>query len=723
MREWQELHLQLTRSARELGLRTNQIPAGYAELHQGILTGFLGSIGTLNERREYDGPRGIHFVIARGTPLAARAPKWVVAASLLETTRLYARMVAAVEPAWIERAAAHLVKRNYSEPHWVERRGIVGAFETVTLYGLQLANRRRVDYGRIVPEAARDIFIRAVLIEPEDGPPRAIPGASFLAANRAVRAELERLEAKIRRRDILASEEQQVEFYRERIPPEVNSLANFTRWWRQAQQREPQRLHMSREDLMLRAPKEIDARRFPDTLRVEGNALALRYRFEPGAADDGLTLLVPDVLLETLEADRLAWLVPGWRQEKLIALLRELPKSLRKQLVPVPEHARQALEELAPLQSEDLEALPGLHKALAAWITRRTATALSAADLAQLPLPPHLRLNVRVLDAQDGILAEGRDLAALKRALSLRAPAASAAASARSPHRQWDFGEVPETRSVERNGLNLLIYPTLRDLGQAVALAEARDAPSARALLRAAVTRLALLALAPQVRFWSKRLAAERELMLASASLGVQRPVAELVVERIFAECFTPQDAPLPRTSEAFEQTLQRGRAQLEPVAQRIIGILRTVCTEAHQLRGALTGLRTSARAAAADIDAQLALLLPPSFITATPTAWFAHLPRYLKAAARRAGRLPADARRDAQFAARIAPFTAAWRELRAAQPEAAQRPQLELLRWMIEELRVSLFAQELRTAVAVSERRLGEQLERARVEARAQPG
>ena len=724
MREWQDLHLQLSRNARELRLRANQIPAGYAELHQGILTGFLGSIGTLNERREYDGPRGIRFVIARGTPLATRPPKWIVAASLLETTRLYGRMVAAVEPAWIERAAAHLLKRSYSEPHWVERRGIVGAFETVTLYGLQLANRRRVDYGRIAPQEARDIFIREALLDPEDGPPRTLADAPFLAANRAVRAELERLEAKIRRRDIVAAEEQQVEFYRERIPPEVNSMATFTRWWRHAQRREPHRLTMTRETLMLRAPEEIDARRFPDALRVGGNLLTLLYRFEPGEADDGLTLLVPDVLLESLDADRLAWLVPGWRLEKLITVMRELPKSQRKQLVPVPEHARAALEELAPLQTDDIDALPGFHTALAAWIARRTDVAPSAADLAQLPLPPHLRLNIRVVDAHDTVLAEGRDLAVLKRTLRERVPQSAATnASAVSTHRQWDFGEVPHTRTVERNGLTLRVYPTLRDLGQAVALAEARDAPSAYALLRGAVTRLALLGLGQQARFWSQRLAAERELLLSSAALGLTRPLAELAVQRIFADCFAPPEAPLPRTRETFEQTLQRGRAQLEPVGERVIGTLRTVCIEVRQLRGLLSGLRTSARAAAADIEAQLAQLLPPQFITATPDPWFGHLPRYLKAAGRRAARLPADVRRDAQLSARIAPFVAAWRALREEQPEDAERPQLEQLRWMIEELRVSLFAQELRTAVPVSERRLTEQLERARAEARAQPG
>jgi ATP-dependent helicase HrpA len=333
-------------------------------------------------------------------------------------------------------------------------------------------------------------------------------------------------------------------------------------------------------------------------------------------------------------------------------------------------------------------------------------------------------LNIRVVDADDVVLAEGRDIVALKRALRAReSRPALGATGAQSAHRQWDFSEVPETRVIERNGLQLVIYPTLRDPGQAVAPAEARDAAEARALLRGAVTRLALLALGQQARFWVKRLAEERELILASAALGLAGPLADLAVQRIFADCFAPPDEPLPRTREAFEQTLQRGRAQLEANGERIIALLRAVCTEARQLRAALGRLRTSAREAAADLDAQLEQLLSPQFITVTPDPWFGHLPRYLKAAMRRVARLPADAHRDAQLTARIVPFVNAWRELRAAQFEGAQRPQLERLRWMIEELRVSLFAQELRTAVPVSERRLLEQLEQARAEARAQPG
>ena len=458
MREWQDLHAQLARSVRELDLRPNQLPAAYAELHQAILTGFLGSIGMLDERREYEGPRGLRFVIAPGTPLAAKPPKWVVAGSLIETTRLYARMVAAVDPVWIERAARHLLKHSYSEPHWVPRRGIVGALESTSLYGLTLASQRRIDYGRVAPKEAREIFIREVLIDPEEGAPREAVRGAFLEANRELRRQVERLEAKVRRRDILAGEQRQVEFYAVRIPERISSVSVFERWRAQAERREPNVLRMSRADLMLRDAAEVEESRFPDELEVGANRLALRYRFEPAQPDDGITLIVPDVLLDTLDADRLAWLVPGWRLEKIIAVLRELPKSLRKPLVPVPEHARQALEELA---AGGEGTLPGFYAALAQWVSRRTGTPVSASELAALPLPDHLRMNIQLVDAHDKVVAQGRDVAALRRKMRTTRAAADPLPATDTLHRQWDFGELPETRQVERNGLRLIVFPTL----------------------------------------------------------------------------------------------------------------------------------------------------------------------------------------------------------------------------------------------------------------------
>lgn len=723
MREWQDLHQQLNRSARELDLRPSHQPANYAQLHQAILTGFLGSVGKLDQRREYDGARGVRFVIAPGTPLAARPPQWVVAGSLIETTRLYARMVASINPAWIERAGAHLVKRTHSEPHWVRERGFVAAYESVSLYGLSLASRRRVNYGPIAPREARAIFIHEALLAGDaQEPGRAAVQAPFLADNRALRRHIEGLETKIRRRDILAGEERQAEFYAARIPERISSIADFEQWRAQAEGRDPRLLHMAPADLMLREVPEIDERRFPDWLEVGANRLPLRYRFEPGDADDGVSLLVPDLLLETLQSDRIAWLVPGWRLEKIIAVLRELPKAQRKLLVPVPEHARQALAELTASVSTEAQAAapPGFYAGLAAWISARIGATVTAPELAALALPDWLRMNIRVVDAEGRVCAEGRDLAALQRNF----PGSAASARNRGEegallHRQWDFGDLPLSEQIERNGLLLTVYPAIADRRSAVARVAARGPATAEALSRGGIARLALLALPQQARYWRQRISQDRELVLNSRGLELTQPLAEAVTLRIFLDCFAAAQAPLPRSREKFQRRLHEGRDRLEETGLRDSDLIRSILREWRAARGALDASRSVASVAAvSDIELQLAQLLPPDFIESTPDPWMAHLPRYLKAIARRLGRL-AEGRRDEELAARVRPFTAAIRGLQAESSGATARPELQRLRWMIEEFRVSLFAQDLGTVTRVSEQRLGEQLERARNEAR----
>ena len=721
MREWQDLHHQLTRSVRELDLRPHHAPASYADLHQAILTGFLGSLGTLNQRREYDGPRGMRFVIAPGSPLAVKPPKWLVAGSLIETTRLYARMVASINPAWIERAGAHLIRRTYSEPHWVASRGYVAAYESVSLYGLSLASRRRVNYSPVAPKEARRIFIREALIGPAGDAGEGLVRGEFAEANRSLRARIERLEAKIRRRDILTGEEGEVEFYAARIPERISSVGDFEHWRAQAERREPRLLHMSPADLMARAAGEVDDISFPDALEVGGNMLPLRYRFEPAEADDGVTLVVPDLLLDALEADRLAWLVPGWRLEKIIAVLRELPKAQRKLLVPVPEHARQALEALTAraisLEDAGAAALPGFYAGLAAWVSERIGATVPPADLAALPLPDWLRMNIRVVDAQDRVLAEGRELGALKRKVLGTDVRSRVAEESALLHRQWDFGELPVSRRIARNGLRLTVYPALEDRRGAIALVEARGPAGAEALSRRGVARLALLALPQQARYWHKRVAEDRELVLQSRGLELAQPLADAVGERLFLDCFAAVDAPLPRSREAFAQRLDEGRARLEETGGRLIEIVRSVLKEWRAVRTAIgAAANPASRAALADVDVQLAALLPPDFIESTPHPWLGHLPRYLKAIVRRLGRLPAEARRDAELAALVRPFVAAVRDLQARSPMGAERSEVRQLRWMIEEFRVSLYAQDLRAVMRVSEQRLAEQLLKAEV-------
>jgi ATP-dependent RNA helicase HrpA len=759
MREWQDLHGQLVQSLAELKLRANQVTASYTDLHQAVLTGFLGSIGELDEKREYNGPRGVRFVIAPGTPLAAKPPRWIVAGSIVETTRLYARMVAAVDPGWIEAAGSHLLKRSYSEPQWVHTRGFVSAYESVALYGLTLAARRRVNYGAIAPREARDIFIREALVgttstagglaaESDDWRSdgrrrRVVRGAGgpkieggFLEANRRLQAQIEALEAKIRRRDVLVDEETQVEFYTARIPERVNSIAAFNHWRVQAERDNARLLYMSRTDLMRREVPEAGPELFPDDLQIGSNALPLLYEFEPAEAADGVTLVVPEPLLDVVNGEQIAWLVPGLRLEKVIAIFRALPKAQRKLLVPVPDFAKAALDDLAR-DVDRLGRLPGFHEWLAQWVTQHVGAPVTAANLAALALPDHLRMNLRVLDADDRVLAEGRDLLAVKRKVfgvaggvgdlpAVTGPAAGGAggvvearagAAAGAPlHKQWDFGDLPESREVERNRLKLVVYPALQDRGAGVALIEARNAQSAEAISRGGLVRLAMLALPQQAKYVSKRMADDRDLVLLSRGLPFQQPLTDAMTQRAFRECFFPADVPLPRDAQSFERRLDERRAQLSEVADRLATTVISILKEWRNARAALDALRGGSFAAAvSDINTQLETLLAPDFIESTEQPWLDYLPRYLKAITRRAERMRSNERRDAELAAKVKPFSTGLRALLAEPAANGTRPEVDQLRWMIEEFRVSLFAQELKTMLRVSEKRLAEQLTLAR--------
>ncbi len=707
MREWQELHRQLGDIVEELKLPVNAATAEYADLHQAILTGFLGGIGVLDERREYEGARGTRCVIAPGTPLASKPPKWVVAAHLMETTRLYARMVAAVEPHWIESAGQHLVKRAYSEPHWVEDRGFVAAFESTSLYGLTLAARRRVNYGNVAPREAQEIFVREALIEG-----RSKIRAPFLAANKVLRSDVERLEAKIRRRDILVDEQALCDFYRSRLPEEVNSVAAFERWLKDHRQGDALRMTLS--DLTRRPVDDIAASDYPDVFDIGGNTLKLEYRFEPAMPDDGVTLIVPEPLVAGLDAAQLAWLIPGWREEKITAVLRALPKQIRKALVPVPEHAARAMQEI--------EHKADFHAAMAAWITRAAGAAIGADEIARLPLPDALRFNIRVLDLQGKCIAEGRDLAQLKRDLRVRHSDVRAMARevAASKHRHWDFGPLPQSREVERAGLRFTVYPTLHDRGDSVDVVEAKSPGEAESSLWSGVLRLAVLALPEQFKYARKRFADQRELVLLGQGLSMGRPLADGLAEMVFAECFLAGASELPRTEQAFQQMLDRQRAQFGNSVDRLSTHVIDLLTQMRAAREKLAQLKGPAFATVVDdASAQLATLIPAGFPMDVPRLLWPHLPRYLKALARRLDKVAGNFKRDAELTARVSPFAKAFRDLDKASRAAASRIALDRLQWMIEEFRVSLFAQDLRTATPVSEKRLTDQLEAARAESR----
>jgi ATP-dependent helicase HrpA len=705
LREWQELQRQLAEIVRELELKPNQTPADYTDLHQAILSGFLGNIGALDERREYVGARGSRFVVAPGTPLASRPPKWVVAASLMETTRLYARTVAAVEPQWIEAAGSHLVKRSYSEPHWVEERGFVAAYESTALYGLTLSTRRRVNYGAVAPREAREIFVREGLVEG-----RARVRANFLEHNRRLRQEAEKLEAKVRRRDVLIDEQALSDLYLARLPEHVHSTAALEKLLKERPTLNAT-LSLSLADITRRATGEITPQTYPDSFSIAGNDLPLEYLFEPGNARDGVTVILPLPLLSAAAPADFSWPIPGWRTEKITEVLRSLPKQIRKAFVPVPEHAARA--------STEIQHCNDFHAAMAQWLTQSSGAVLSAEEVAALPVPEHLCFNIRVVDLKGATLVEGRDLLALKRDVRRRDGRPTEQGVASAMHRRWDFAELAAEEIVERKGLRFTVYPTLRDRGEGVELAEAASAADARASLHAAVLRLAMLALPEQLKYARKKFADQQELVLLGQGVNNTRTLADALAEKSFADCFLGgDDLTLPRSASQFDALLDRRRGAFGEVVDRVLAHSAEVLRELRNARQKLATLDGAGfQALRQDVSSQLQALIPGDFPAGVPALLWPHLPRFLKALVRRLDKVGSNQKRDAELMSRITPAMRAYEQMAKQSHRSVSQAELSRLQWMIEELRVSVFAQDLRTALPVSEKRVAEQIERARTE------
>jgi len=706
VREWQDLHAQLTGIARS-GRRMQTEAASHSALHRALLSGFLGGIGVRDEDRTYLGARDTRFMIAPGSPLARRGPHWVMAASLVETHRVYARMVAQVQPSWIEAAAGHLVRRNYTDAEWSPQRGMVLARETVSLYGRVLHSGRMVDFAQVDRATARRIFVEEALVRDRGG-----PAGDFRARNTATIAAIEKLEAKLRRRDLLVGEAAIAEFYLERIPPEVSDVRGFNRWWHQQRGAEPRLLDVPHERLLARPLPPLAATDFPDRMDVGGNALELRYVFDPLAEDDGVTLVLPQPLLSVVQPRRLERLVPGFLREKVIALLRGLPKELRRSLVPIPDAADRFLADARGIEDESLAA------DMAAFVTAECGTTVTPDTIAGVALPPWLRMNIEVVDTGARVLRCGRDLLELRRTLgagnALPAPDASDAWQ-RSGVRRWDFGPIPPALTIASGGIRLRMYPTVLDEGSSVRLGLHPDAATAGALTRDGLVRLAALALPQQHDLVRRNAAGDRELTLWLAAAGFGREVFDELADRAVAAAVLDGN-PLPADEAGFVARLDAGRSRIAEVGDATIVVVRAVARGLAQARSALASMTAPVLASARKaIEADLARLFAPGWLRGTPEVWFRQLPKYVQAAARRIARIAGDPERDQRLAAQVEPWSRALGALEAASPEGARDPRFAELRWAIEEFRLSLHAQELRTRAPVSPQRLETLLRAAR--------
>ncbi|MEP6996498.1 MAG: ATP-dependent RNA helicase HrpA [Betaproteobacteria bacterium] len=707
LREWRDLHRQLAEQVAELGWRwTEALPdtvaaAGYESIHRALLAGLLSNVGTRADADEhYLGTRGLKFFLHPGSGIARKGAKWVLAAELTDTTRLYARCAARIEPEWIEHAAGPLLERSYFDPQWDRARGEVVAAERVALYGLTLVPRRRVSFGAIDPEAAREVFLREALVTGE----LATKGA-FLAHNRQLIASIAELEHKARRQDVLVDDEALYAFYATRVPTGIHSTAAFERWRGGAEVTAPRLLYMTREALMRHAAAGVTEEQYPETMLMAGTPLPLAYRFSPGHLLDGLTLTVPLALLNQIAAARLSWLVPGMIREKLGWYLKALPKAWRNRVTPAAEVVTAFLESIER-DPPDID----VADALRAFLGARLGEALPPDVWAGADHPPHLKVNVRIVDAAAKELAQGRDLAELRAQLGEAAQLSFSAAEPafeRTGIRTWDFGDLPETLGIERGGRRLTGYPALVVDGDSAALRLYDTRESAERSTRIAVVRLIRQQLKDALQRWEKN---PPGFVGAALTLKTAIPTDTLLADALAAvgdRAFIGED-PLPRSERAFAEQVKRARARLPAVVEGAFRMLAAIAADYHTLSQRLAALPASQARLGADVRAQRAALVYPGFFSATPWPQLGHLPRYLQALDRRLVKAAIDPGRDAKHAQTVAALWDRYRA-RAEADRGAQRiePALEAFRWLLEELKVSLFAQELRTPFPVSYKRL----------------
>ena len=700
MREWQDILQQLQQSCQQLGWQwqASETPE-YERIHRALLAGLLGHIGQYEEQRRYLGARSRHWQVFPGSGLAKKTPKWLMAGSLMETQKCYGRDVAKIEPAWIERQAQHLLKRHYFEPHWEKRRGYVVAFERTSLYGLVLNAKRKVNYAAVDPEVAREIFIRDGLVAGQ-----LLTRGQFLAHNQALFAELETLEHKGRRRDLVMDEVRLQAWYAARIPEQVVDLPSFEKWRKTIEREQPRHLYLSEQDILQRETAEVTAADYPDHLQWQGVSYPLVYQFEPGQEHDGVTLQVPLPMLGHLAPEPLQWLVPGLLSEKLEAMIRALPKRLRKHFVPAPEYA-QACRDVMPVGQGDL------YEAMAAALLKMTGVAIDVAEWRECELPTHLRMKIALLDSEGQVLTVSDDLAALRSGHQDQAQAQVAALP--TPEYQqtdltsWPVDALPEQVALQEGQVTLTLRPGLVDRGKHADLMLHTQVAEADYQHHWGVVRLLQYRLSDQVGLMQKTLKQDKSLGLYFAPVGrAQDLYQELVDVSLSRACLS---AELPRDASAFAQCVERGRGEVYAVFQSLHQQVQALLKQHHQLQKQLNGKIPLALATAlADIKAHLQRLIYPGFVRQCSVEQLAQYSRYLKASEVRLERLQNNPSKDnaprQQLAALESVF---WQKYAQIMPYDPKYEAVQAYRWLLEEWRLSLFAQPMKAKQPVSEKRL----------------
>ncbi|NOL40678.1 ATP-dependent RNA helicase HrpA [Kribbella sandramycini] len=705
VREWQDIFAQLRQVASQIGVTLNSGgPADPQIVHLSLMSGLLSHLGMKDpaNQHQYIGARGAKFAIFPGSGLFKKPPQFVMAAELVETSRLWARVNAKIEPEWAEDIAQHLIKRSYSEPHWERKAGAVMAYEKVTLYGVPIVARRKINYGKVDPETSRELFIRHALVEGDWDTHH-----KFFHENRKLIAEVEELEERTRRRDLLVDDETLFAFYDERIGAEVVTGRHFDTWWKSARQRDADLLDFERS-LVVREGAEVKAEEFPLHWTQNGMTFDLTYAFEPGADADGVTVHLPLLVLNQVGADGFEWSVPGFREELLTTLIKSLPKAIRRNIVPAPDHARQILPLLDPADG-------ALTTAMANELRNLRDVIIDDADWDWSRVPEHLRMTFRVLDDQGKTVAEGKDLAKLKERLKPKTTAAiskvaSKAVSGleRSGLTDWTFGDLPRSFSEHRNGLTVAGYPALVDEGKTVAIRLQETERDQTAAMWAGTRKLLLLTMPSVIDVVQRHLSSTQKLTLMA---GPHRNVGELLDDAIAAavdQLMTAANGPAWNLT-AFSVLRDAVRSEL---ADTVLGILRQVeqvLGHARTVDKAISRASSPALLAAlSDVRGQLEALIHPGFITETGAKRLPDLIRYLRGMEQRLDKIGANAMRDRSGMAIVQTLTDEYQlRLRAVPTGKYPSPELLEVRWMLEELRISLFAQTIGTPYPVSDKRI----------------
>ncbi|MCX7897023.1 MAG: ATP-dependent RNA helicase HrpA [Rhodocyclaceae bacterium] len=730
LREWRDIHGQLAILCREHGWRVNaqsdagrqentsamtakqarargrrlRPPEGYEAIHKALLAGLIGHVGVYDdEAKAYRGAHGVKFLLHPSAKLAKKAGRWIVAAELVETTRLYARCVAKIDPAWLEEVGAHLIRRQIYEPHWEKNAGHVVAYERLTLHGLVLDARRRIYFGPQDPELARALMIRGALVAGEVSE-EWLRKWKFLQHYLKLKEEIEKLEHKLRRPDVLVDDEWVFAFFDARIPAGIYSLAAFDAWRREAEARDARVLYIEKEALMRHEAEGATSEAFPPYLEHLGQRYRLSYRHDPGAADDGVTLHAPLALLNQLPAVRLEWLVPGLLKEKVLALLRTLPQKYRHRLQPLSAFA----EEFCAQRHAGDEPL---QKALTRAIEERIQLKLPLDALRPGELPAHLLMNIRLLDAHGATLAMSRNLSELRERFGERASAAFSALPTHAASGQgsgaatrWTFGTLPEIMEIDVAGRAVVGFPALVDVGDGVRLEVFDTEEKARQAHQQGLLRLFALHCKTQLAALEKS-PELRQLALLGATLMPETELRAQVIALALMRASLFE--PWPHDEASFTARCEMAKGRLLLIGQEIMRLVRAILDAVQAARKKLASVKAFP-AVLADVEAQMAELLPPRFLTDIPWERLVHLPRYLKAIELRCEKLREDPQRDMRCAQEWQMAAREWRrEWLEAKKSGRRDPFLEEFRWLLEELRVALFAQTLKTPSPVSSKRL----------------